>query len=142
MIKQVIYDYLSKDTELKSFLGENPFALFLNSNKFNYKNIPQVIYYTTAPQMQSQEESLFYQDFTFEVYADNAVNGTKILARLLELMSLFTKANVLIKTDKDNLIVRAVWLQSSRYESTFRLDEKIKYTNAMVFRVLYTWIKV
>jgi len=139
MIKRAIYDYLSKDSKLQSFLGKNPFRLFLNSNKFEDKTIPQIIYYVSAPQMENQEENLFYQDFTFEVFADNSINGTSILARLIELMNLFAKANIKIKSDNQNLTVRAVWLISSRYENTFKLDDKIKYTNAMSFRILYTW---
>ena len=139
MIKKAVVDYLVNDSTIKSLLGQDPTALFFNSDKFEDTRVPQVIYYTTSPQMQDKEEELYFQDFTFEVYASDGIEGVKIIARLIELMNIFSKANLVISSGDDRLTVRSVWIQSSFSESTFRKNEKIKYTNSVAFRVVYSW---
>jgi hypothetical protein len=138
MIKKAVFDYLSGSSEIKELLGNNP-NLILNSNKFEIKAIPQVVYYASSPQMQSNEEELYAQDFNFEVYADSSITGNKIIVALINLMNVFSKGNCLIVSDDNNLIVRSVWLQNSFMENTFNQGEKVKYTNSVGFRVVYSW---
>jgi len=87
MIEEIIYSTVKSDNTLRNILGGTEKDSRIYPNAANVKNLPCIIYYSSAPTNPITEPWSYQQNITFEIYARNVSESLAIQGRLYQIFN-------------------------------------------------------